>query len=157
MSKFGEILKQAREGLQPWANSSRDSLAKVAPQMDNACVMEAIAFLNELSAERKKIEKETPWDGDATDGVHFQQEEVATLIELSKNVSRSEIAKGLQSEFTGTRFWIAYILSKSGDKTVLPELRNAIEQEEDQLIIKVINQAIAFCSRNPILRMFSKS
>lgn len=157
MSKFGEILKQAREGLQPWANSSRDSLAKVAPQMDNSCALEAIEFINELSAEREKIEKETPWDGDATDAIHFQQEEVATLIELSKNVSRSEIVKGLKSEYTGTRFWVAYVLSKAGDKTILPELREALEQEEDQLNIKVMNQAIAFCSKNPILRIFSKS
>ncbi len=157
MSRFGEVLKKAREGLQPWANASRNSLAKVAPQMDNTAVKEAIVFLNELSAEREIIEKETPWDGDATDGIHFQQEEVATLLELSKNVSRSEIAKGLKSDFTGTRFWVAYILSKAGDKTILPELRSALEQEEDQLILKVINKAIAFSSRNPILRMFFKS
>lgn len=146
MSKLKELLKQSREGVKPWEKISQDSLMKIAPYIDEECVRDAIKLLDELSTERIKIEKESAWNGEATDSIHFQQEKIATLLKLSSNASRSDIVKGLKSQFWRTRYWVASILSEYGDKSVLPQLKEALSQETHELSKCALSEAIVVCS-----------
>lgn len=154
--QFRNILEQTRSALTPWERATRQDLEKAAVQMDDSCVGAAIHYLNDLSSQRARIDADTPWDGDAIDAIHFQQEEVARLLELSKQLSCSAIAAGLKSECADTRFWVANVLSKIGDKTVLPLLFNAKNDENITLNIEMMDEAISSCSRSSILRKFKK-
>jgi hypothetical protein len=157
MSKLGELFKEAREGLKPWVNTPHESLAKVALRMDEKCVKEAIEFLDKLSEQKLKAEKETPWDGDASTSIAKQQGEIAKLLELSTKVTRASIAKGLESNFEYTRFWSARVLSKAGNKSVLKKLKQTLETETSELNIKMLNEAVSNCSRNRILSFFRRT
>ena len=145
MSTLVDQLKAARTGIKPWERTPKDALIAVGRSLGSERFPEITAVLDSLSLQRQEIEQETPWDGDATDNVHFAQEEIFSTL-LASPIPASVIVGGLKSSFRGTRFWISLTLKERPDQSVAPAIQAALLGETDQLNQRMLKEALHACS-----------
>ena len=135
---------KARIGIEPWARTPKSSLVSMGSALRAEHLSEITELLDSLSQQREKIEEETPWDGDATDVVHFAQEEIYTAL-VASAIPSMEIVKGLDSSFVGTRFWFSLALKEKPNRLVVSAIRRALLVETDQLNRKTLEEALNAC------------
>ena len=145
MSTLIDQLKEARAGVKRWERTPKESLQSVGKALREQQFPEVVDALDDLSKQRQEIERETPWDGDATDDVHFAQEEIFTTL-VASPIQASVIASGLASSFRGTRFWISLALKERPGQSAVPAIQAAMQTETDQLNQRMLKEALEACS-----------
>ncbi|HWT03489.1 MAG TPA: hypothetical protein VN256_24780 [Pyrinomonadaceae bacterium] len=142
MSRIQSLFKDVRSGLEPWERTPDRALKEIGRSLRAEDIAQAIADLDSLSATREQIEKETPWDGDATDEVHFAQEELATILKNIPGDLATCLVEGMRSQYSGTRFWIGLTLREIQFPGLGPVMEEALESETCPLNRKVFQEIL---------------
>ena len=152
MSTLVDQLKEARTGIKPWESTPKSVLVAMGISLSPERFPEIVTVLDSLSLQRQEIEQKTPWDGDATDDVHFAQQEIFSML-VASPIPAPVVVGGLQSSFPYTRFWISLALKERPDRSVIPAIQAALLGETDQLTKGMLKEALHACSfANPTQR-----
>jgi hypothetical protein len=99
-----------------------------------------------ISAERERLDKEGEVNCDELDDYWRAATRLASLIPYQIRLYPSQVISGLANESRAVRFYVAYCLSKTPIKKALPQLKIALSCDNDQLLNKVLKEAITACS-----------
>lgn len=133
-----EALRAARAGLSPWAPTPAERLTAIGRSCGPLEVAEAIALIEDLSAERAAL---PAWDGDTSDDIAQAQSAYATILGHVPPACLPAIAAGLASPSADTRRWLTLALETHGPEA-LPALRAARNAEGDATTRQFMTEAV---------------
>ena len=139
---FEQKLLRARNGLKPWERTPHGKLRAIGSTLSHDEVLQAMRRLDELSLYRDKLSNDPESNCDDTDEVHFQQEDIAISLRQCPPRAAPALLIGLESTFSGTRFWAAWALQYGGLSSFVPRLEQVLAAENDTLNRKVLATTI---------------
>jgi hypothetical protein len=135
---IGAQLRAARAGLSPWELTPADRLATIGRLCGEDEIAEAIAILDDLSAERAAL---PAWDGDGSDDIAQAQESYVAILGHVPPDCLLSVAAGLASASPDTRRWLTLALEALGP-AALPALRAACDAEPDTNTRQFMTEAV---------------
>ena len=118
----------------------------IAQELGSSGVAQLFEEMAAISAERERLDKEGEVNCDELDDYWRAATRLASLIPYQIRLYPLQVIDGLSNESRSVRFYVAYCLGKTPVKEALPQLKLALKNDNDQLLEKALNQALAACS-----------
>lgn len=118
----------------------------IAQELGSSGVAQLFEEIAALSTERERLDKEGEVNCDELDDYWRATTRLASLIPYQIRLYPSQVIAGLSNENRSVRFYTAYSLGKVPIKDALPQLKLALSSDNDQLLVKVLNEALSACS-----------
>lgn len=149
---MGKLKQLIAEGTKCTSAVSQNYSEGFPPSIADKCgsdeVGDIIRTLDELSIARDKHNaSEESWDGDASDDLWRAQKRLASLLILLVPRFPNEIAAGLRSQHSHTRFWVAYAFENKPNQKAISMLKEALLMESEELNKSMMQKALSRCKR----------
>ncbi|PTY36954.1 hypothetical protein BGP77_06625 [Saccharospirillum sp. MSK14-1] len=143
MSKFKELLKQANNRKPILENTYGNFPVEIADQCGEGEIAEIIATLDRLHIEKQEI---ADWDGDSQDDIWKVQRGYYQLLARLTQTYPRQIALGLRSRYSSTRFYTALAFSKSPTVDAIPDLEEYLLLETSHRNYMTGKKALKACT-----------
>jgi hypothetical protein len=134
------LVREARQGLEPWDELPADRRAAIAEKCGVAEIQAAIVWLDELSRKRDAL---PDWDGDSNDDIAKAQEMLQSILARVQDRYVEFVTNGLNSPHWWTRVHVAAALAGHDRAVALPILRDALARETDETARQLIAMTLA--------------
>lgn len=107
MSRYKDLLRQARAGLSPWDRLTPQGLAALAAKLTADEIPDIVAALDDLAIAKSELPQ---WDGDSADDISDAQATHAAILQLLLADHRNAVEAALASPYEQTRMWVRLAL-----------------------------------------------
>ncbi|BFM13556.1 hypothetical protein R50072_37090 [Simiduia litorea] len=142
MSKLQKLIDEACEGKSLLDKVYGKFPVHIAPSCGEEEVREVLLRLDQLSADKEKVED---WDGDGQDDIWRVQNGFSELLEAILPNHVGEVCKGLTSNRKDTAFYVVHALWKSPTKHAIKSVEEYLKRDIPKLHRKVGIDALKAC------------